>query len=534
MAAKNRFLVIADFRAKIMTVVALAALGAHILLFAGTKYGLLSLSGGSSLSSTLEILFNSGSLVLIAVLALAAVILLQGAYVSSLLAKVKSKREIDDQNERLAFTDEMTGLPNRRKFESKLDALLEERAITRRPFAIAFLDLDGFKPINDFYGHAAGDDILRQVALRLEGAVSDKGFVARFGGDEFGLICPGISTEEEASTLGDVLSEVLCAPYDLDVRKARLSASFGFAVFPEAGETAEDLIHRADTALYESKRAGRGKVSIFSRRLEDKIREQAVVEQALRKAIAERTIEPHYQPIVDLMSGKILGFEALARWTDPELGSVPPTKFIAIAEERGLIGDLTDLLFETAASEAAKWPKDSFLSFNLSTVQLADVGTGLKMMSAMSKAGLDPRRLEIEITETALLGDVETAKDVIRTFRSSGVGVALDDFGTGHSSLGYLRELPLDKIKIDRSFVSGIETEKQSYHIIKAVLELCAGLELKVVAEGIEERQQASRLISHGCGAGQGYLFGRPMEARNAHKLVWASARSEEQEFAVN
>jgi len=213
---------------------------------------------------------------------------------------------------------------------------------------------------------------------------------------------------------------------------------------------------------------------------------------------------------------------------------VPPTKFIAIAEERGLIGDLTDLLFEHAAAEAARRPKDSFLSFNLSTVQLADVGTGLKMMSAMSKAGLDPRRLEIEITETALLGDVDTAKDVIRTFRSSGVGVALDDFGTGHSSLGYLRELPLDKIKIDRSFVSGIETEKQSYHIIKAVLELCAGLELKVVAEGIEERQQASRLISHGCGAGQGYLFGRPMEARRAHKLVWASARSEEQEFAVN
>ncbi|HMB48691.1 MAG TPA: EAL domain-containing protein, partial [Afifellaceae bacterium] len=282
------------------------------------------------------------------------------------------------------------------------------------------------------------------------------------------------------------------------------------------------------------KRAGRGKVSIYSRRLEDKMREQAVVEQALRKAIAEKTIEPHYQPIVDLVTGKILGFEALARWTDPELGSVPPTKFIAIAEERGLIGDLTDLLFEFAAAEAAKWPKDSFLSFNLSTVQLADVGTGLKMMSAMSKAGLDPRRLEIEITETALLGDVETAKDVIRTFRSSGVGVALDDFGTGHSSLGYLRELPLDKIKIDRSFVSGIETEKQSYHIIKAVLELCAGLELKVVAEGIEERQQAARLISHGCGAGQGYLFGRPMPAASAHKLVWASARSEEQEFAVN
>ena len=295
-----------------------------------------------------------------------------------------------------------------------------------------------------------------------------------------------------------------------------------------------DLVEKADAALYESKRAGRGKVSIYSRKLEDKMREQAVVEQALRKAIAEKTIEPHYQPIVDLKSGKILGFEALARWTDPELGSVPPTKFIAIAEERGLIGDLTDLLFEFAAAEAAKWPKDSFLSFNLSTVQLADVGTGLKMMSAMSKAGLDPRRLEIEITETALLGDVETAKDVIRQFRSSGVGVALDDFGTGHSSLGYLRELPLDKIKIDRSFVSGIETEKQSYHIIKAVLELCAGLELKVVAEGIEERQQASRLISHGCGAGQGYLFGRPMPAANAHKLVWASARSEEQEFAVN
>lgn len=534
MTAKSRFPTISDYRTKAVTAIAVVALGLHLLLYAGSEFGFVDLSSDGAFVSTLREAFNTGTFVLVAVFALAAVIFLQNAEVSNVLAKLKSKREIDDQNERLAFTDEMTGLPNRRKFESKLASLLEERQTSRRPFAIAFLDLDGFKPINDFYGHAAGDDILRQVALRLEGAVSDKGFVSRFGGDEFGLICPSICTEEEANVLGDVLSEVLCAPYDLDVRKARLSASFGFAVFPEAGETSEDLLHRADTALYESKRAGRGKVSIYSRKLEDKMREQAVVEQALRKAIAEKTIEPHYQPIVDLKTGKILGFEALARWTDPELGSVPPTKFIAIAEERGLIGDLTDLLFEHAAAEAARWPKDSFLSFNLSTVQLADVGTGLKMMSAMSKAGLDPRRLEIEITETALLGDVDTAKDVIRTFRSSGVGVALDDFGTGHSSLGYLRELPLDKIKIDRSFVSGIETEKQSYHIIKAVLELCAGLELKVVAEGIEERQQASRLISHGCQAGQGYLFGRPMEARRAHKLVWASARSEEQEFAVN
>ena len=534
MFGKSRLLFIADYRARFMVLLAAVAMALHLLLFAGAEYAFLDLSDRGVFPTTLGNLYESGSLVLIAVLALTGVIVLQGRYLSSLMAKVKSKNEVEDQNERLAFTDEMTGLPNRRKFEAKLDALLKERNQTRRPFAIAFLDLDGFKPINDFYGHAAGDDILRQVALRLEGAVGDKGFVARFGGDEFGLICPGIGSEEESATLGDVLSEVLCAPYDLDVRKARLSASFGFAVFPEAGETAEELINRADTALYESKRAGRGKVSIYTRRLEDKLREQAVVEQALRRAIAERTIEPHYQPIVDLMSGKILGFEALARWTDSELGSVPPTKFIGIAEERGMIGDLTDLLFEMAAAEAARWPRDSFLSFNLSTVQLADVGTGLKMMSAMSKAGLDPRRLEIEITETALLGDVETAKDVIRTFRSSGVGVALDDFGTGHSSLGYLRELPLDKIKIDRSFVSGIETEKQSYHIIKAVLELCAGLELKVVAEGIEERQQASRLISHGCGAGQGYLFGRPMAAMSAHKLVWASARSEEKEFAVN
>lgn len=534
MRAISRSLVFSNYRAKLMALVAAVALAAHLCLFAGARYGFVDLTSNSGLVATASSLHETGFLVLIAVLALTCVIIFQGSDLSALTNRIRSKREIDDQNERLAFTDEMTGLPNRRKFEAKLDSLLEERKLTHRPFAIAFLDLDGFKPINDFYGHAAGDDILRQVALRLEGAVGDKGFVARFGGDEFGLICPGISTEDESSTLGDVLSEVLCAPYDLDVRKARLSASFGFAVFPEAGESAEELINRADTALYESKRAGRGKVSIYSRRLEDKLREQAVVEQALRKAIAERNIEPHYQPIVDLISGKVLGFEALARWTDAELGSIPPGKFIALAEERGLIGDLTDLLFEMAAAEASRWPKDSFLSFNLSTVQLADVGTGLKMMSAMAKAGLDPRRLEIEITETALLGDVETAKDVIRTFRSSGVGVALDDFGTGHSSLGYLRELPLDKIKIDRSFVSGIETEKQSYHIIKAVLELCAGLELKVVAEGIEERQQASRLISHGCGAGQGYLFGRPMAAANAHKLVWASARSEEKEFAVN
>ena len=420
---------------------------------------------------------------------------------------------------RMAYTDELTGLPNRRRFEQRLQALAARRRETGKPFGVALIDLDGFKPINDVYGHAAGDEILRQVALRLHGGADSFGTVARFGGDEFAILAPELASEDEAGQLATVLSEIVSAPYDLEGRRVRLSGSFGLALYPDCGSDGGQLLERAETALYRAKKQGRGHIAVFTKAIEDSLNQEAQVEQALRQAIADNVIQPFFQPIVDLKDGRVLGFEALARWHDRELGQVSPGKFIPIAEERGMIGELTDRLLYRAAREATSWPGDTFLSFNLSTAQLADPGTGLKVLSILSRAGLDPRRLEIEVTETAVMSDPDMAREIISGLRAAGVRVALDDFGTGHSSLGYLRQLTLDKVKIDRCFIMGVGHERESEHIVRAILEMCTGLHLKVVAEGIEESQQADVLRRFGCAAGQGYLFGRPMEADKAGQL---------------
>ena len=420
---------------------------------------------------------------------------------------------------RLVYTDELTEMPNRRGFDERMKHLIERHAATGKVFLVGLIDLDGFKPINDIYGIDAGDDILRQVALRLEGATRGSGFASRFGSDDFAFLAPGLSDEESAQEFGRALSDILGAPYDLENRRVRLSASIGMAMYSESSEKPDLAIERAASALYQAKRGETGKVVIYSKKLEARLNEAVRIEQALRKAISEGAIEPHFQPIVRLSDQRILGFEALARWTDPELGPVSPGLFIPIAEQRGLIGEMTEILLYNAAREARQWPGDTFLSFNLSTTQLSDPGTALKVLSILSRAGLDPGRLEVEITETALMTDTATAKSVLDELRQTGVRVALDDFGTGYSSLGYLRELQLDKVKIDRTFVADMGQERQSDHIIKAILEMCTGLDLAVVAEGIEEFHQVTGLREFGCQAGQGYYFGKPMEARNAREL---------------
>jgi len=413
----------------------------------------------------------------------------------------------------LTYSDPLTGMANRRRFMIKLNDLYKHRQTSKEPFAVGLIDLEGFKQINGIYGYTAGDDVVRQVALRLDGFAGSHSFMARFSGGQFALLAPDVKSEEEASELGNILSEVVNAPYDVDGRSVRISSSFGFALFPDFAETPERLIECADTALGRAGKNGVREICVYSAALDDSLKQEARIEQALRKAIVERTIRPHFQPIVDLKSERVIGFESLARWHDEELGQVSPAVFIPIAEERGLIGEITELLLHEATLEAADWPSDIFLSFNLSTEQLADPLTSLKIMSVLAKTGFDPKRLEIEITETAVMSDPEMAAEIINALRQSGIRIALDDFGTGHSSLGYLRRLTLDKVKIDRCFVMDVDQEKESAHIVRAILEMCAGLKLKVVAEGIEEPAQLTSLKSFGCDAGQGYIFGKAMSA---------------------
>lgn len=423
----------------------------------------------------------------------------------------------------LAYTDALTGLGNQRRFFDKIDRLIRERSEDPAPFAVGMLDLDGFKPINDLFGRAAGDHILQQVALRLSAAMDMGATVARVGADEFAFLYPMVFSEELAAAKGRMLIEILSAPYDIGERTARLSASVGFSLFYSGDETTEQLFTKAESALYHAKRSGRGGVVVYTREMEDAAKRVTRIEQALRRAVSAGEVEPHFQPIVDLATRRTIGFEALARWTDRDLGFVSPATFIPIAEERGIIGPLTQLLLRKATEAARNWPEDLFLSFNLSPSQLVDQNTGLHILSILNRTGFNPRKLEIEITETGLMSDPASAEKIVADLRRFGIKVSLDDFGTGQSSLGRLRDFAFDKLKIDRAFVSSITTDKPSEHIIRAILAMCEGLGMDVVAEGIEDETQASRLVEFGCAGGQGYLFGKPVNAEATMGFLRAS-----------
>jgi diguanylate cyclase (GGDEF)-like protein len=429
-----------------------------------------------------------------------------------MLQSVLSAQQFREPND-LALTDALTGLGNQRRFYDKVDRLIGERAEDPAPFTVGIIDLDGFKPINDLFGRRAGDAILTQVALRLKAAMDNQSTVARIGADEFAVLFPLVFSEDSAAETASMLIEILSAPYDVGDRTARLSASVGCSLYFSGDETTEILVQKAETALYQAKRSGRGRVVVYTREMEEAAKRVTRIEQALRRAVSAGEVEPHFQPIIELSSGKVLGFEALARWTDADLGFVSPATFIPIAEERGIIGALSQLVLKKAAQAARDWPHDTFLSFNLSPSQLVDQNTGLQILSILGSTGFDPRRLEVEITETGLMSDPVSAAKIVGDLKSYGIRVSLDDFGTGQSSLGRLREFHFDKLKIDRSFVATLLEDRSTEHIIRAILAMCEGLGMEAVAEGIEDCSQAARLIGLGCRGGQGYLFGRPADA---------------------
>src|SRR5690606_28898460 len=306
----------------------------------------------------------------------------------------------------------------------KVDRLIVERADDPAPFAVGILDLDGFKPINDLFGRGAGDDILQQVAMRLGAAMDQNATVARVGADEFAFLYPLVFSEEAARERALMLIEILSAPYDVGGRTARLSASVGCSLFYSGEENTETLVSKAETALYQAKRTGSGRVVVYTQEMEEAARRTTQIEQALRRAVAAGEGEPHFQPIVDLKSQRIIGFETLARWTDRDLGFVPPDVFIPLAEERGIIGSLSQLLLRKATETARHWPDELFLSFNLSPSQLVDQNTAQQVLAILERTGFDPRRLEIEITETGLMTDPASAEKIVNDLRAVGIRVS--------------------------------------------------------------------------------------------------------------
>ncbi|MGE8585002.1 putative bifunctional diguanylate cyclase/phosphodiesterase [Agrobacterium tumefaciens] len=425
----------------------------------------------------------------------------------------------------MAYSDPLTGLGNRYRLRDKIRMLASERSSDPAPFTVGIANIDGFKPINDLFGVQAGDEILCQVAHRLKACIPDGAAVTRHDGDEFAFVLPLVFERTGAERIGNMIKDVLSAPYDLGDRNVRLSSSFGFAIYPFAGDDFEDLLKSAETALYRSKRRGRGQITVYSREIAQEMKRATQLEQALRNAIITDAIDVHFQPIVRLEEAKVIGFEALARWNDPDLGFVSPAVFVPLAEERGFIDALSEALLRKAAEAALFWPRELFLSFNLSSAQLMDPGTTDNILSILSRVGLDPHRLELEITETAVMTSADTAQRIISELQGAGVRISLDDFGTGQSSLGRLRDFTFDKVKIDRAFVSRISSDRPSEHIIKAIVAMCEGLDLEVVAEGIEEQAEEEKLRALGCAMGQGYFYGRPADAAATQRYLHENYR---------
>ena len=411
----------------------------------------------------------------------------------------------------IANTDYLTGVANRRGFLTTVETLISQRSLSRSSFALGVIDLDGFKPVNDCFGHAAGDLVLIEVARRMVAQVGDRGVVARIGGDEFAILIRDPQEPGEIVKIGNATIKSLSEPIEVDTGMfAQVSASCGFAVFPEGGTSPSTLLEHADEALYEVKGRHRSTAAIYDNRNEKNVLRRATIEQRLRRAIDRREIHLEFQPIVSAKSGRLLSYEALARWRDAEEGPISPGEFIPIAETCGLIGQLSRQLLQQALETAATWPEDIGLSFNLSAANLAEETFGLQLQACLIEAAIAPSRLTIEITETAFATNYDRVCDTLISLRQSGVRVAMDDFGIGYSSFANLDRLPVDVLKLDRAFIATCTTDDRRRHIVAAIVEMCQKLDLFCVAEGIEEQAQLDLVAQMGCNAVQGYLLGRP------------------------
>ncbi|WP_028137816.1 putative bifunctional diguanylate cyclase/phosphodiesterase [Bradyrhizobium japonicum] len=435
----------------------------------------------------------------------------------SLLAQQAATQALSDENFRLANLDSLTELPNRRRFFAELSSAFADAERRHVRVAVGIIDLDGFKPINDNYGHSVGDRVLIEAGRRIrevcEGFGPQRVEFARLGGDEFGLIVCGDPEDADLTRLGERIASQIKLPYQLDTAHTGLSCSIGFASFPDSATTSEALYECADYALYHAKRHQRGRTVIFSSELEAEIRSRGVIENLLRTSDFGAEMELVFQPIVDAMSEHTAGFETLARWHSPRLGWVSPADFIPAAERIGLIRPLTQALLARALATAKTWPDDLRLSFNLSAHDVCAAEGILPLISIIEKSGLSPRRIDFEITETAVTFDFVRAQQSIATLKAMGCGISLDDFGTGYSSLSHVHRLPLDKIKVDRSFVAEINENPVSHKIIKSLAGLCDDMEIACVVEGVETRAQLDSLRRLGCDFIQGYYFAKPMPA---------------------
>jgi len=425
-----------------------------------------------------------------------------------------------EEAQRLALHDALTGLPNRTLFAERLEQALAHVQRHGTGLAVLCLDLDRFKQVNDTCGHPVGDELLRVVAGRLRGCLRSTDTVARLGGDEFAIIQAPLERVADANLLAARMVETLSKPYNLDRQQVSIGASVGVALAPADTVDATDIFKMADMALYRAKADGRGLFRMFDSGMDALLQARRKLELDLRRAIEVQEFELHYQPSVDLASGRVNAMEALVRWQHPERGMVRPDDFIPFAEETGLIAKIGAWVLRRACEDAADWPADVHVAVNVSASQFQHPGLIAAVSDSLAASALPPERLELEITETAFLADADATLAILHELRAKGLRFAMDDFGTGYSSLSYLRSFPFDTIKIDRSFVRDIETSGDCKAIVRAVIGLGSNLGITTTAEGVETTGQLMQLRAGGCNQAQGYPFSRPVPANKVPELL--------------
>jgi len=432
----------------------------------------------------------------------------------ALMARLRrAMRRAEDDMVRMAHYDALTGLPNRAFFEIHTEQVLARAARGGDRAALLFFDLDNFKVVNDSLGHPIGDQLLKVVADQLGQVVRQTDNLSRLGGDEFTLLIVGAG-RQQASAIAEHVIQALHQPFPIEGHDLSIGASIGIALFPDDGDNVDKLLRSADSALYAAKAAGKHTWRFFSAEMDQQARDRLALEAGLRRALERGELRMVYQPIVDMSSGRHTGFEALMRWTSPELGEVSPAVFIPVAEETGLIHRFGAFALREACTQARRWldegRNDVVVSVNVSARQFYGHGLVDSVRQTLKEADLPPSHLDLEITETALMGAEQEVIDILNELHGLGVSLSLDDFGVGYASLSQLKRLPIHKLKIDRSFVMDIPHDSDDAAIITAIIGMAEALGLSVVAEGVETRDQQAFLAALGCRSGQGYLFGRP------------------------
>ena len=450
---------------------------------------------------------------------------------------ITERKEAEARIARLAYFDSLTGLPNRPAFLERVDREIRRAEQHNETLAVLFMDLDGFKNVNDTLGHAAGDVILQWAAERLHDGLRPSdvlsratGFdddsagdvqVARLGGDEFTALLLDLDRPEDAMAVAQRICTLMRRPFQLDDRELTLSASVGVALYPADGHDAATLLKHADTAMYHAKTSGRDNAQLYSVSLTDEIVQRMELDASLRVALERKEFRLQYQPLIDAASGRVCSVEALIRWQHPTRGLVSPLQFIPLAEENGLIEAIGAWVLRTACSDAVQWQSAGVrVAVNLSPLQFAAPGLPEMVAQTLAHAGLPPHALELEVTEGALMENTAATRDALQALRDSGVHIALDDFGTGYSSLAYLTRMPIDHIKVDRSFIGGLLTGGDNAAIVRAVLAMASSLGMRVTAEGVETLEQASALKQMDCDSLQGYYFSRPVAAEAIAPLL--------------